>query len=139
VQEGDTLAFGAQSGNFVDEAHPVRRAPAQCVVDIFNGETDVMDSGPSAGDELADGGVGRAGLQEFDQGFAGGEAGDVCAIGVVERHFDHAEDVTVEGQELVERCDGESDVGDTGAAWCGICHDRKNFSGEAAQLAAHDR
>jgi hypothetical protein len=31
----------------------------------------------------------------------------------------------------IKRGDGETDVGDAGAAGCGICHDGKNSSGAA--------
>ncbi len=139
MKEGYALAFGAKSGYLVDESDAVRFALPQRTVKILNGETDVMDPWTSSGDELANRGIGGAGLKKFDQCVSGDEAGDLCAIGVIEGHLDHPEDVAVEGQDLVERFDGETNVGDTGAAWCGICHDRKNFSGGAMQLAAYDR
>ena len=71
-----------------------------------------MDSGTPFGDELANGAVGRLGLEQLDEGVAGGEPRDAGAVGVVEGNFGEAQNVAVEGQDLVERAHGDAHMGD---------------------------
>lgn len=139
MEEGNPFAFGTQPWDIVDEANAGRLAALERTVKIINGETDVMDSWPSPGDEFADGRVWGPGFEQLDEGFSGHQAGDSRAIGIIERHVGHAEDVAIEWQDLVERGNSETDVGDAGAAWCGICHDGKNSSEAGVNTSADDR
>ena len=116
MQERDTFPFGAESWRIVDEAHAGGTAPGEGVVEVIDGETDVMNAGSAGGDELANRGVGSPGFKQLDEGFAGTEAGDPGAVGVGEWHLWHAEDVTIEGQDVVEGAYGDADVGDTRGA-----------------------
>jgi hypothetical protein len=71
-----------------------------------------MDSGAAFGDELADRRVGMFGLEQLDEGITGREAGDPGTIGIVERDLGKAEEIAVEGKDLVECAHGDPDVGD---------------------------
>src|SRR5690242_7953778 len=114
MEEGDTLALRADPRGLVDEADARGAATGEGAVEVVHLEADVMDAGPAPGDELADGAVRRLAFEELDERLAGGQPRDAGAIGVVQRHFGHAEDVAVEGQDLVEGADGDAHVGNTG-------------------------
>lgn len=112
MKEGDTFPLGTDSGCRVDEAETGIAAAVQRVVEVVDFEADVMNAWAALGDELGDGRIGRRGLEQLDQGVAGGEAGNAGAIGMIKRHGGHAEDVVVEGQELVDSMDGDADMRD---------------------------
>ena len=56
------------------------------------------------------------GLEQLDEGVTGGKAGDARTIGVVEWNLGEAEEVAVEGKDLVECAHGDPDVGDARGA-----------------------
>src|SRR5690348_11382719 len=114
MEERDALAFRADPWRLVDEADAGGTAAVERAIEVVHLEADVMDAGPAPGDELADGALRRLALEELDERLAGGQPRDAGAIGVVQRHFGHAEDVAVEGQDLVEGADGDAHVGNTG-------------------------
>ena len=118
MKEGDTLTFRTEARRSVDETHTGLAAPLEGAVEIVNGKTDVVDARSALGDELADGSASGVGLQQLDERFPGLHAGDARTIRVVERHFGHPEDVSVEGKDLVEGFHRDAHVGDaSGAAW----------------------
>ena len=114
MHEGDALAFGADARSFVDEDDPGSAASGECDIEIVNGETDMMDSRAPLFEELFDRRIALGGLEQFDQGLAGGEPGDAGTVGVVERRVAQAEDVAKEGQECVEVPHGDANVRDAG-------------------------
>ena len=68
--------------------------------------------GPRLATNLPIGESGSFGLEQLDEGVSGREADDPGTIGVVERDLGEAEQIAVEGKDLVERAHGDADVGD---------------------------
>jgi hypothetical protein len=112
MEEGDTFPFRAQAGRLIDEADSSGAAAGEGTVEIVDGEADVMDAGPTFGDELADRRIRMFGFEQLDEGFTGREAGDPGTICIVESDLGHAEQIAVEWKDLVERAHGDPDMGD---------------------------
>jgi hypothetical protein len=112
VQEGDTFPPGTESGRLVDEPETGVAAAVEGGVKVVDFEADVVNARSALGYELRDGRIRRRGLEQLDKGVAGGEASNAGAIGIIQRHGGHAEDVTVKGQELVEAVHGDADMRD---------------------------
>ena len=123
MDEGDSLAFGAETRDLVDEADAGGPAFVECAIEVVDGKADMMDTGAAFGDKLADRGLAGAGLQEFDEGIPGGESGNARSVGVVERDVGKVENIAVEWQDRVELGDSHADVRDAGAAGNGESHD----------------
>lgn len=116
MEKSDPLSFGAKAGLLVDETNARHPAALERELDVVDVEADVMYAGTAPGDEPIDRGVVRRGLQQFDERLAGGEPGNAGTVSVVERNLWKAEDVAVEGKDVVERADGDADMGDPGAS-----------------------
>src|SRR5262245_6591168 len=86
MEEGDVFAFGSQARCLVDELDACVPAALERSAKVVHGETDVMDSGAALGDELANRGFGTFSLEKLHEGFAGAEAGDPGAVGIVQRY-----------------------------------------------------
>ena len=112
MEEGDTFPLGALAWGLVDQSNTRSTAALERTVEVVDGEADVMDAGTTFGDELADGRIRMVGLEQLDERFAGDEARDAGTVGVVEADFREAEQVAVEGENLVERAHGDPHVGD---------------------------
>lgn len=116
MQEGDAFAFGSDAWGLVDEPQSGCSAARKRPVEVVHGEAHVMDAWAPLGYELPDWRVLGLGCEQLYQRFSGSDTRDSGAVGVVERHLGHAEDITVERQQLVEGTHGNPDVGDAGAA-----------------------
>jgi len=116
VDERDALAFGADTWCVVDQANAVCAAAVERRVEVVDGEADVVNAGSSFRDELGDRGIGGFRFEQLYERRSGHEAGDLCAIGIVEGNVDESEDVTVEGQALAQSANGDTDVVDSGAS-----------------------
>ena len=115
MKEGNALPLGADAGRLVDEPETGVAATGQGAVEVVDFEADVMNARSALRDELGDGRIRRFRLEQLDEGAASSEAGNAGTIGVIERRGGHAEDVAVEGQELVEAVNGDADVRDARA------------------------
>jgi len=122
MEERDTFPLGAEPGRFVDQPEAGGPASRECTVQVVDGEADVMDARATFGDELADGGVRISSLQELDQSVPGRQAPDAGTIGVIKRDFGEIEQIAVEGEDLVERAHGDSNVGDAGGTARNVGH-----------------
>lgn len=80
MEECDLLALGADSGLLVDETDAGLAAAVESAIEIVDYEADVMNPRTPFGDEFADGRIGLFGLEELDQGIAGGQPGNPGAI-----------------------------------------------------------
>jgi hypothetical protein len=116
MEERDTFPFGAEAGCFVDEADACGFATRERAVEIVNREANVVNAGTSFGDELADWRLGGVGLEELNERLAGLHSGNAGAVGIVKRDLRHAEDVAVEGKDLIKCLHGDAHVGDAGGA-----------------------
>ena len=65
--------------------------------------------------------------EQLDQRLTGGEPGNACSVGVVERDLGQAEDVAIEGEERFERFDRDPDVGDACPAGRRIRHELRSM------------
>src|SRR5258708_30161060 len=122
MERRDTFSFRTQARRFVDEADAGRLAARERGVEIVDGKADVMDARTPVGDEPADGCVRGVGVEELHQRFAGVYGTDFRAVGVVEWHFGHAEDVAIEWYDGVEGCDRDADVGNAGWSRSNVGH-----------------
>src|SRR5258708_317443 len=120
--EGVCVASRCHGRRLVEEAEAGRLAAGERGVEIVDGEADVMDARTPVGDEPADGCVRGVGLEELHQRFAGVYGTDFPAVGVVERHLGHAEDVAIEWYDGVEGCDCDADVGKAGWSRSNVGH-----------------
>jgi hypothetical protein len=134
MKERDPFSFGADARRLIDQPHAGVPTAVECGVEILDGETDVMDSGASGGDELADWGGRIRGFEQLDQRIPGGEPGDSGPVGIVQGDGREAEDISIEGQDRVEVADRDAYVGDGGAATCGFLH---RVSGLAPGVNVH--
>lgn len=116
MEERDALAFGTEAGRVVNEPDTCCAAACEAGIEVVHGKTNVMNTGTSFGDELADGRVGGVGLEQFDQRFSGLQPGDAGTIRVLERDIGQAENVTIEGQDLAKRVNGNAYVGNARGA-----------------------
>lgn len=123
MQEGDAFSFGANAGLFIDEREAGGPAPREGGVQIIHVEADVVNARAAFIEELSDRRQRFFWLQEFDERIASGKPGNAGAIGIVERSFRQAEDVAIEGDQLVEGSYGNADVGDAGAATGMVRHE----------------
>ena len=112
MEEGDTFPLGTLARGLVDQPNSRGAATLQGGVEIVDGEADVMDTGTTFGDELADGRVWIFRLEQLDERFTGGETSDTGTVGVVQLDFGKSEQVAVEGENIVERAHGDPHVGD---------------------------
>jgi hypothetical protein len=112
MEKGDTFPLGSLAWGLVDQSNTRCTTTLEGIVEVVDGEADVMDAGTSSGDELADGRVRMVGLEQLDERFASGEASDASTVRVIEIDFREAEEIAVEGENLVERAHGDSHVGD---------------------------
>ena len=122
MEEGDTFPLGSLSRGLVDQSNSRGTAAIERTVEIIDGEADVMDAGTPLGDELADGRIRMVGLEQLDERFAGSEASDAGTVSVVEIDFREAEQVAVEGENLVERAHGDPHVGDASCTAGNVSH-----------------
>jgi len=67
VEERDTFPFRAEARALVDEADSSGAAASEGTVEIVDGKADVMDAGPTFGDELADRRIGSFGFEQLDE------------------------------------------------------------------------
>ena len=112
MEKRDTFPLRAEPRRLVDQSKASVAATREGTVEIVDCEADVVDAWAAFGDELADGRVRVLGLEQLDERVTRGKAGDVRAVGVVERDVGEAEQIAVEGKDLVERTHGDPDVGD---------------------------
>ncbi len=116
MQEGDAFSLGTNAGLFIDQREAGGSAPREGGVQIIHVEADVVNARPAFVEELSDRRLRFFWLQEFNERIASGEPRNAGAIGIVEGSFGEAEDVAIEGDQLVEGAYSNADVGDAGAA-----------------------
>ena len=96
MQKRDPLPLSSYPWRFVDQPKAGRPAPFHDLVQIVNRKADVVNSRSALVQKAGDGIVAGIGLQQLDKRLSGLEAGDSCAIGIVEFHLGHSKDVAIE-------------------------------------------
>ena len=97
MEKGDALAFGSAAGFRIDRRKTCGAAARQHVVEIVDGEAQVVDAWATLLDELGDRrSVGR-GLKQFHHRFTGSVSCDACSIGIGKRDVGKSEDVAEQG------------------------------------------
>lgn len=76
VEEGDPMAPGAGPGRLVDRIQAFGPKAGEGAIDVGDPERHVVDAGPTALEEAADGGVPGSGLEELEAA----DEGDVHAL-----------------------------------------------------------
>jgi len=122
MEEGDTFPLGSLARRLVDQPKAGDTASLERRVEVVHGEADVVDSWPAFGDELADGRVRVVSFEQLDERVTGSEPGDPGAIGIGELDFGEAEQVAIEGKDLVERANGDPNVGDASGTARDVSH-----------------
>ena len=110
MQKRDPFLLGADAGGFVDEPNAGGTTTLEGGVEVVDKEAEVVNSRPAFGHKPADWRVRGLRFEQLDEGIAGSEADDRRAVGVVEWHVGHAEDVTIERQNLIEGTHRDADM-----------------------------
>ena len=116
MKEGDSLFLRANSWGLIDESNAGGATALEDLVEVVNGEADVMDPRAAFGHKAANRRVRGFRFEELDQRFSGDEPGNGSTVGVIQRHLGQIENVAVERQDLFERADRYSDVRETRSA-----------------------
>lgn len=116
MQEGDSLALGADARLFIDELQPGLAAPLERRVEIVDGKANVVNSGTALRDEARDRRIRVIRLEELHQGLAGRETRDARAIGVVERNLGQFQHFAEKRHAGCESLHSDSNVRYAGAA-----------------------
>ena len=116
MQKRDPFLLGADAGGFVDEPDAGCTTTLEGGIEVVNGKAEVVDSRPALGHETSNGRVRGLGFEQLDERISGFEASDRRAVGVVERHLRHAEDIAIERQNLIEGTDRNTDVRESSSA-----------------------
>lgn len=127
MQEGDAFAFGAYPGNLVDERDAGAPAAVEGGGEVVDSEADVVDAGPSFGDEPGDRRVRGFRFQKLHEGITGTQAGDAGAVRVVQGFLGKSENVAIEGKDAIERVDRDADVSDPSTTRSGFGHMRCSY------------
>ena len=122
MKKSDPFSFGSNARRLVDKSESGGATSVQHRIEIVDGETNVMNTGATLGDELANRTLRRLGLEEFNERLSGNEPGNASAICVIERRFAKAEHIAIKGKNLVERPHGNADMGDacSPSRWVGL-------------------
>ena len=112
MKKGDPFSFGSNARRLVDKSESGGATSVQHRIEIVDGETNVMNTGATLGDELANRTLRRLGLEQFNERLSGNEPGNASAICVIERCFAETEHIAIKGKNLVERPHGNADMGD---------------------------
>ena len=116
MEKRNAFPFRTEPGGLVDELHAGGPASVECSNDVVDGKTDMVDSRATLGHETANRGIRSLGLEKLHQWLTGGQPGNSGSVGVVEGDFGEAEDVAIEGKDLVETADRDTNVGDPRSA-----------------------
>src|SRR5213596_255686 len=101
--------------HLVDETIPRRPAALERLVQVRHAVADMMDAGPTLGEELRHRAVRIAGLEELDLHVAQRQADDGRTVGRLGAPRLEAEHVAIEAEGGVDGRNGDADVGDAGA------------------------
>jgi len=119
MQEGNPPSAGAATGRPVDELVARGSAGFERGVEIGDPETEMMDSGPVALEELRDRGAGLGRGEQLDLGRAEPQGNYSGAVGIFLRTRREAEDIAVERESLVEVGYSDADMGQARLRRCG--------------------
>jgi hypothetical protein len=96
VDEGNAFPLGSDSRHLVDEPDSSRPAAFECGAQIGCRKGDMVDPRAAPRDELVDRTPWGRRLEEFDECITRAERGNPGAVGVIDGHDWHAENVAVE-------------------------------------------
>src|SRR5688572_21023961 len=112
MQEGNPPATGAAPGRFIDQPIAGRASPRQRRLEIGDPVADVVDAGPAFRKELRHGARGIARLEQLDVDGTEMQADDGRAVGRLGVARGKTQDVTIEGERVVDAGDGDADMSD---------------------------
>lgn len=115
MKEGNSLPLRAQSWFLVDQSNAGLATTIEHVVEVVNGKANVMNAGPSPGNELSNGRVISGCLEEFNERFTARDTGDAGTISIVEQHLGHLQNIAQKGKQIVERSHSNADMGNAGS------------------------
>lgn len=115
MQECDSLSFCSDAGRLVDQSDSSGTTLRERLIEVIDGEADVVDPGSPPRDEAADRGILIHCLEELDEGPPSVEPRDVRSVHVSKPYRLHLENFTTERSEIFQRSDSDSDVRDSRA------------------------
>ena len=122
MEKRDALPLRTQARSFVDKSEAGVTAALQGAVEVVYSETNVVNTGTPPGDVFANRRVVGLCLEQLHQRFSGRQSRYGGTVGIVQWDLGQAEDITVEGKQLVESTHGDPDVGDARTAAYGVGH-----------------
>jgi hypothetical protein len=99
----------------IDQSYSGGSAARERIVEVVDGEANVVDAGPPRVQKLGDRSARVPRLEKLDERLTGREPSDRRAVGVIEWNDGESEHVAVERYGIGERTNGDPDVGDTGS------------------------
>lgn len=125
MEKGDSFSLCSQAWFVIDQLDPPRAAAGEGVVQILDGEANVMNAWSATIDESRDRGLGGVGLEQLDERVTGCEAGDVSTVRIRERMLIESEEISIERKQLVDRANGDSNVRDARSTTSGGWHENR--------------
>jgi len=112
MKECDSLSFRANSGSLINQSDAGGAASFKGSDQVVDAKAHVVDSRAALLYEPANRRIRRFGLEQLDERLPGRQASNPGSVGVVQRDFGEPEDVAIEGKDLVEGADRDTDVRD---------------------------
>lgn len=114
MEKRNPFPLGADPGRLIDQPDSGGPAARERIVEVVDGEANVVDSWPPRVQKLGDRSARFPRLEELDERLASREPDDRRAVGIIERNDGESEDVAVERYGIGESTNGDPDMGDTG-------------------------
>ena len=113
MEKRDPFPLGADPGRLIDQPNSGGPAARERIVEVVDGEANVMDPRPPRVQKLGDRSARFPRLEELNERLTGREPDDRRAVGVIERNDGESEDVAIERYGIGKSANGNADVGDT--------------------------
>ena len=110
MEKRNPFPLGAHPGRLIDQPDSGGPTARERIVEVVDGEANVMDSWPPRVQKLGDRSARFPRFEELDERLAGREPDDRRAVGVIERNDGESEHVAVERHGVGERANSDPDM-----------------------------
>jgi hypothetical protein len=110
MEKRNPFPLGAHPGRLIDQPDSGGPAARERIVEVVDGEANVMDSWPPRVQKLGDRSARFPRFEKLDERLAGREPDDRRTVGVIERNDGESENVAVEWHGVGERTNSDPDM-----------------------------